>query len=285
MGSLHAGGFERRVFRADQVKPRRTSFAFPLDFPRYWLGESPPRTHFMNGLNLFLPPFERMILRFVRDRVLPRLSDPRLVEQARGFMGQEAVHARAHALYLENLRAQGYSIEGFERFSGWFFEHLLEKKIGTKLALSLIAGFEHYTDVLVLLVLQGDFMDGCDPRMRELFAWHAAEEVEHNAVAYEMLRAIDDGYALRMAGSVLALSVLLGFILGGTAMLLHQDKKLTERETARELWALFFGKYRLVPDIARLFRHYARRDYRPDDADYSGLARAVLDPAASAIAG
>jgi hypothetical protein len=282
MGSTHPDGFERRAFRADHVKPRRTSFVFPQDIPKHWLGGSATRTHALNSLNLFFPAFERMILRMVRDHVVPRLSDPHLQEQARGFMGQEATHSRAHALFLENLHAQGYDTRGYEAFASWFFEHLFEKKLGTRLSLSLTAGFEHYTDLLVQLVLQGDFMDGCEPHMRELFAWHAAEEIEHNAVAYEMLRTIDDGYLLRMAGNVLAVSVLLGFMLSGMALLLHQDGKLFGRETARELVELWLTRYRLLPDIARLFVHYARPGYRPDDADYSDLAREVLSPEAAA---
>jgi len=274
-----SGGFERRAFQAEHVKPRKTYFAFPLNIPKYWVRNNPTRTHIMNSLNLFLPSFERMIMRTVLDKIIPRLEDPRLVAQARGFAGQEMRHSRAHELFLDNLRAQGYNLDRFLAFTEWFFENLLEKKLGHKLGLSVVASFEHYTDLLVLLILQGDFLDGCDPHMKELFAWHAAEEVEHNAVAYEMLRTIDDGYGLRMAGSVLGISVMLGFMLSGTALLLHQDKKLGDRETRRELGEFFFTKYGVAREIVKLFKHYARRNYRPDDADYSDLARGVLAPA------
>jgi predicted metal-dependent hydrolase len=276
--SDHRGGFERRAFQAERVKPRRTSFSFPLDVPKHWLGNSPTRTHLMNSLNLFLPSFERMIMRTVLDKIIPRLTDRSLLEQARGFAGQEASHSRAHELFIENLRAQGYDLDRYLMFTEWFFEDLLEQKLGYKLGLSVIAGFEHYTDLLVMLVLQGEFFDGCDPRMKELFAWHAAEEVEHNAVAFAMLCAIDDGYGLRMVGNVLGLSIVLGFMVSGAALLLHQDKKLGDRETARELGEFFFTKYGAARDIVKLFQHYSRRDYRPDDADYSGLARGVLEP-------
>jgi len=277
-GSYHRAGFERRAFHAEHVKQRRTSFSFPLNVPKHWVGDSPTRTHIMNSLNLFLPSFERMILRTVLNKVVPRLQDQRLLEQARGFAGQEASHGRAHELFLQNLRAQGYNLDRYLSCTKWFFEDLLEKKLGYKLVLSMVASFEHYTDLLVLLILRGDFLDGCDPRMKELFAWHAAEEVEHHAVAYALLRAIDDGYWLRMMGNVLGLLVMLGFMLIGTAFLLYQDRKLTDRETARELGEFFFTKYRVAGDIVRLLKDYSRRDYRPDDADQSDLARRVLDP-------
>jgi predicted metal-dependent hydrolase len=275
---LDRGGFERRAFQRERVKPRRTSFVFPPEIPKHWVGDSPARTHVMNSLNLFLPSFERMIMRTVLDGALPRLRDPHLIKQARGFAGQEATHSRAHELFLENLRAQGYEIDRHLRFTEWCLEDLLEKKLGTEISLSVVASFEHYTDLLVLLVLRSDFLDGCDPRMKDLIAWHAAEEVEHNAVAYEMLCAIDSSYRLRMIGNVLGLAVILGFMLSGTALLLHQDGKLASRETVRELSKLLFTKYGLTWNIARLFLHYSRPSYRPDDEDYSDLAREVLDP-------
>lgn len=276
--SMHRGGFQRREYRPDQVKPRSIHFEFPHDIPRFYVGGSPVKTHIMNGLNLFVPHFERMMVRLFRSHIIPRLRDPRLIEQARGFMLQEGSHAKAHTQYFENLRSLGYDIDGFLRLVQWLLGERFEGRLGPKLALSAVAAFEHYTDVMVLLILQGDFLEGCDPRMRELFAWHVAEEIEHNAVAYEMLRQIDDGQALRMAGNVLGLVTLFGLTLMGMAELLRQDGKLFTRETARELRDIFFTKHRLLPDVVELFKHYARRDYHPNDADYSPLARAVLDP-------
>jgi uncharacterized protein len=281
-GQPRESGFERRAFRADRVTPRRTSFSFPEDIPKLWVGGSHVRTHVMNSLHLFLPPFERMITRLVRDALLHELADPHLKRQALGFMRQEAVHGRVHTQFLGNLEAQGYDLAGYMRFVEWFFSHLLAKKLGPKISLSITAAFEHYTDILVLLILKSDFLDGCDPRMKELFAWHAAEEVEHHAVAYDMLRALDSRYSLRMLGNVLVVPILVGFITGGAALLLHQDGKLAERETAKGFHEFFFTKYGIAPEIARLFRLYARRDYQRDHADYAHLAKAVLDPLSAA---
>ena len=40
------------------------------------------------------------------------------------------------------------------------------------------------------------------PRCAQLLAWHAAEEIEHKAVAFDVLQAVDPSYALRIAGLV-----------------------------------------------------------------------------------
>lgn len=274
----YPGGFERRAYDPDHVRPRKTSFSFPLDIPKHYVGNSPFKSALMNGLHLFLPPFERMMVRLFHNEILPKIKDAKLVEQGRGFMHQEGVHSRAHGLYLRNLRAQGYDIDGFckllEKILGPDFEGTLTPK----LALSFLAAFEHYTDVMVLLFLQSDFLEGCDPRIRDLLRWHAAEEVEHNAVAYEMLRAIDDGYGLRMAGSVLGLTTFLGLVLSGAALLLHQDGELFTRRTGREFMELFVTKHRFAVGLTRLFVHYARPSYHPNDVDYGPLAAEVVAP-------
>lgn len=273
-------GFERREFSADRVHPRRTSFVFPATTPRYWVNGNPARTHLMNALHLFLPPFERMITQVVRHGALPLVSDPVLLEQARGFIAQESIHGRCHELFLENLRAQGYSIDRYGALLDWVFGDLIQKKLGTRLSLSVVSAFEHYTDLLVPLALRGDFLDGCDPALHELLAWHAAEEIEHNAVAFALLQAIAPGRALRLAGSALALGLLQMTLIAGACLLLWQDRKLAERAALAELADFFVGKYRLVQDAVRLFFDYARADYHPNDTDYSDLARAVLAPPA-----
>lgn len=274
-------GFERRAFAPQHVRARKTHFEFPATTPRWWVGGSPTRTHVMNSLHMFLPAFERMIMRTVLDHIVPMLDDPELVKQARGLAGQEASHSRAHERFLDNLRAQGYQIDRFLAFTEWAFEDLLEKRLGPRMAISVVSGFEHYTDILVLLVLQGDFLDGCDPALHELLTWHAAEEVEHNAIAWQVLEAIGGGYGLRMVGSVVSLATILGVVLAGTLLLLGQDRLLTERRTLRELLEFFVTKHHVVQDVVKLFLHYARPGYRPDDIDYGPLARDVLEPRAA----
>src|SRR5690606_23907988 len=152
LGELR-NGFTRREFQAQRVRPRKTSFAFPPSTPRYWVGGSPARTHLMNSLHLMLPSFERMILRTVLDEVIPRIQDPELIAQARGLAGQESSHSRAHELFIATLRAQGYELDRYLSVTEWILEDLLEKKLGYKLSLSVVAAFEHYTDILVLLIL------------------------------------------------------------------------------------------------------------------------------------
>ncbi len=275
------GGFERRAFDSYRLKARRSTFEFPLDIPKHWLAGNPARTHMMNALNLCAPAFERMAVRFVRAEVLPRLEDPRLREQARGYLGQEAQHSATHTKFDRNFAAQGYDVGRFQRVWSWILDDLCGRRIGVKLNLAHMAAFEHFTDVLVLLIARSDFFDGCDARMKAFYEWHAAEEIEHNAVLYDALVAIDRSYLLRMAGAVLGLAVLLGMLFSSSVALLHQDKKLFERATLREFVEVMFTRYGIVQRLVVLTLRYARPSFRPGQDDDAAFARAVLDPPAA----
>jgi predicted metal-dependent hydrolase len=107
--------------------------------------------------------------------------------------------------------------------------------------------------------------------MQQLLAWHAAEEIEHKAVAFDVLREVDDSYALRMAGLAFATVLLGSFWAWATTMLLRQEK-LGLRGTLRELAKMRRGD----PIIRRVFisgiKQYMRRDFHPDNNDHEGLA-------------
>lgn len=251
------------------------------ELPRHWVGRSAVRTHLMNSLHLFLPSFERMIVRVVLGRACPRLpKDGALRAQARGLAAQEATHSRAHSACLPVLRAQGYRIDGWLRVNAWVFERLLAEHAPSNLTLAIVAAFEHYTDLLVRLALETDFLEGCDPSLRALLEWHSAEEIEHNAVAWEVLRALAPGYPLRMFGSVVGLLAILGPVLGGMTLLLAQDGLLFSRSSVRDLAQVFFTRYGLAREIAKLFVSYARPSYDPSVSSLVESARRVFEAGA-----
>src|SRR3546814_10345493 len=76
------------------------------------------------------------------------------------------------------------------------------------------AAAEHFTASLAGYVLSDNTWGetDVDPEMAHLFLWHAAEEVEHRHVAYDVYHHIGGGYLRRAAAMVpLAGLVLLGW--------------------------------------------------------------------------
>ncbi len=239
--------------------------------PRHWVAGLPAATAISNGVNLLFPHGERFFVRSVK-RYLDQIDDPELRAQIKGFFGQEGRHAHAHDEFNAVLRTQGYEIDRFlatyKRLTDW-----LEARTPPKLRLAVTAAAEHFTATLAEGAFQHGVLDASDPRMQLLLAWHAAEEIEHKHVAFDVLQKIDPSYALRVGGLIYATVTLGGFWFAATRMLLRQDG-LTVRQAIAQIRAL----PKRDPVVRRVFgggiRQYLRRDFHPNKIDNRGLAGA-----------
>jgi len=237
--------------------------------PRHWVAGSPAATAISNGVNMLFPHGERFFVRSVKH-FLEQVDDAELRAQIKGFFGQEGRHAREHDRFNEIMRRQGYAIDGFletyQRLSLW-----IEARTSPELNLAITAASEHFTAILAEGAFRQGVLDACDPAMRQLLAWHAAEEIEHKAVAYDVLQRVDPSYGLRVAGLAMATVLLGGFWIWGASVLAKQDG-LTLRGFLRELRALP-GRDPLIRRVfVRGIRKYLRRDFHPSQHDTSTLA-------------
>ena len=237
--------------------------------PRAWFGGDQVATDISNGVNLLFPHGERFFVRSVRH-FLDQVEDPTLRAQVKGFFGQEGRHAHAHDDLNAVLRAQGYEIDRFlasyKRISDW-----LEAHTSPKVRLAATAAAEHFTASLAEGAFNRGALDVADPRMQKLLAWHAAEEIEHKAVAYDVLQAVDPSYRLRVVGLAYATVTLGGFWLWAAREMLRQDG-FTLRSAVKHLR----GLRRQDPIVKRVFaagiRTYLRRDFHPSQIRNEGDA-------------
>lgn len=237
--------------------------------PRRWLANSATATAISNGVNLLFPHGERFFVRSVHH-FLDRIDDPALRAEVKAFFKQEGHHARAHDDFTAVLRAQGFEVDRFlttyKRIGDW-----LEARFSPELNLAITAAAEHFTAILAHGAFTQGILDKADPRMQRLLGWHAAEEIEHKAVAFDVLQRVDPSYALRTTGLVLATVLLGGFWLWAAVRLMRQDP-MPRRERLRDLRALR-GDDRLVRRVfVRGIQRYLRRDFHPDQTDDRDLA-------------
>ena len=159
----------------------------------------------------------------------------------------------------------------FHRFFVW------TNRWPAPLRLAMTAGAEHYTAVLGAGAIEEfDLLADADPTMRNLIVWHATEEIEHKAVAFDVLRATHPSYLLRITGFVIATIALFGWSFAGTRMLLKQDRISRDDVAAQRKLALARDDGRGLARIRAGIRAYFRRDFHPDEQDHLELARRRL---------
>src|SRR6059058_2250172 len=169
------------------------------DLPRYFAENGDiVMSHVLSVLSATFPEGEKFFVRSVaaaRDQI----TDPRLRADVEGFIGQEEMHGREHQVLNERLADLGYPTRGIDRYVHglyWVRERIQSKKVN----LAFTAALEHYTATLAELLLMGD-----DARevvgqstARDILTWHALEESEHKAVAFDVYKSVGGGEFMRI---------------------------------------------------------------------------------------
>ncbi|MEU5001000.1 metal-dependent hydrolase [Streptomyces sp. NPDC021622] len=285
------------------IVPRRVSFDWE-ETPLHWIPDEPTATHVINVLHLLLPAGERWFVKVFKEG-LPLVTDPVLLKDVKGFMGQEATHSVQHAHVLDHLAAQRLDTAAFTKYVDLLFEKILGEKppLGVPIPtqewlryrLSIVAAIEQFTAVLGNWVLHADGLDHADADevMLDLLRWHGAEEVEHRSVAFDMYQHCGgEGlprYARRIAGMAVTAPVMLYLWVWGTAYLMRRDPQLAGRlrySLAEHNRAVRKGLLPTWRELGAAIPRYLRRSYHPSQE--GSLRRAVEylaeSPAARAAA-
>ncbi|AXK41564.1 metal-dependent hydrolase [Erythrobacter aureus] len=255
----------------------------PSDAERWWHGGDPVPTAFFNALSSTFPDGERFFMDSVR-RFQGLASEP-LRSQIKSFIGQEAVHSREHLEFNAFAAKAGYNIAALERRAKRALASHEKRSDVRKLAAT--CALEHFTAILAHALLSADSADlaGAPEEARRLWSWHAVEELEHKAVAYDTFLLATKGwsrprrYLVRVAAMMISTWVVMRVIGANMASLYRQDGINTPKTWWRTL------KYLLVAPgaLRRIMVPYARY-YRPgfhpwdhDDRDLLAKTHARYD--------
>jgi hypothetical protein len=256
--------------------PRVRSPGVDLDapVPRHWFAGNVFLTHVANGVNLLFPAGERFFVRSV-NHYLDRVESPLLRAQIKGFFGQEGRHAKEHERFFRQLEAQGYDIARFLALYERVAYGVIEKLAPPALRLSTTAACEHFTAIMAEHALQNGLLAEAHPSVRELLLWHASEEIEHRAVAFDVLQEVSPGYGMRVAGLAMAAACLSGFWIMASLMLLAQERDVSLARLWRDRRSALKKRSRHAIFLPGM-REYLRRDFHPSDKDLDGLAARYL---------
>jgi predicted metal-dependent hydrolase len=158
---------------------------------RHWNGGDAFRTAMFNALSFSFPAGEQFFIDAMRLGAQQLNDTDRAVfdNELRGFIGQEATHRRIHARFNEQLFSQGL-------VNHWETRILRRAKrlegVDARAWVGATAATEHLTAVLAgyLLSPQTRVLAGAEPRLRDLWLWHASEELEHRCTAFDLYKAL-----------------------------------------------------------------------------------------------
>lgn len=184
------------------IPVREFDFDFPKDLEPMWVPQQPCRAHFFNGVSLTMPYLEPFLCKTMRE-ALQLVEDEQLLDDMKGFIGQEAQHYRCHRRLNERLTANGHpQFAAIEARIAGAYERLGRRSLGTRLAYS--AGFETMTNGFTnwLLTDRKALFQGAQPEVTSFWIAHMAEECEHKTVAFDVYQYLYGGYWARAVGVI-----------------------------------------------------------------------------------
>ena len=150
---------------------------------RWWLGNDPIATAVYNGLSLNFPRAEAFFISSVK-KYAGQVPDG-LAGEVRSFIIQESMHTREHAKLNRRIVAAGYNIGNIEIRMNSVLAQTRQMPDSAKLASTMI--LEHITAIGSRQLLSDHtHLAGAHPKVNDLWQWHAVEEIEHKAVAYDV---------------------------------------------------------------------------------------------------
>lgn len=254
------------------IRARRVHFEYPAGTKRqYYVRDDLVMSHIVSVLSAMFPEGEQFFIRSVRE-FSDQITDPVLRQQVKGFIGQEVTHGREHQHLNERLAEMGYPTARIDRHVRQLLLGV-EKLLGKKVSLATTAALEHYTATLAETLLTSPRAQRLlgESETRQMLLWHALEESEHKAVAFDVYRNIGGSEPMRIVVMDIASAIF------WTEVIMQSLRSLAGDRSAYNLPRLA----RSVADLRKLpflgptprkrMLSYHRVGFHPDEWDASAL--------------
>ncbi len=164
------------------LKFNRASVGNANHHTRWWLGNDPVRTAFLNALSVTFPQGESLFIEAVRR--FRDAADPVLKEQITAFIKQETLHTREHVVFNRLIEQAGYDTKAMTEYTAVRMKLARERSPLAQLAVTV--ALEHFTAILAHgLLSDPKHLEGAPAEAAHLWRYHAIEEIEHKGVAFD----------------------------------------------------------------------------------------------------
>jgi predicted metal-dependent hydrolase len=252
------------------IKTRRVRFD-SSGVRRHYAGGDLVMSHIVAVLSGMFPEGEDFFVRSVRH-YSDRITDPELKAQVAGFIGQETMHGREHRALNDRLQEMGYPTHGVDRRVKRDLARA-HRKMPPKMQLAITAALEHYTATLAEVLLGNEKARELlgDNEVRNVLLWHALEESEHKAVAFDVYRAVGGTEKMRIrVMRMMTFSFLIGSTIETIGSMLRDRATYNPVRLVKSLLALRHSPW-LSKEVRQRIRAYNKVGFHPDDLDNSEL--------------
>ncbi|ATW02775.1 metal-dependent hydrolase [Sphingorhabdus sp. YGSMI21] len=164
------------------IQPRNLNLASAEINRRRWVGGDPFASAFFNALSVTFPEGELFFIDSLKKFI--KHVPPKLRGEIRAFIQQEAIHSREHHSFNEHLKDCDFDITLLEEAISRVVTTIRAKPDHDQLVATMC--IEHITAILAAEVIGNPaHLKDADEDQRNLWLWHASEEIEHKGVAYD----------------------------------------------------------------------------------------------------
>ncbi|MFT5571382.1 MAG: putative metal-dependent hydrolase [Cryomorphaceae bacterium] len=252
---------ERRIVRFDYTDIKGTKFH----------SGNPVLSAFWVGLSATFPLGEAEFIRSVK-LFEGRVIDPKLKADVADFAAQEAHHGLQHKKLNKHFDDNGFSTKKVEALIGEEINKRSAKWSDKKRLMHTVCA-EHVTAVMAHYALtHPNSMHEVPESFRNMFLWHAIEEIEHKSVAFDVYQStVGDMAALkRHYFGFIFYEFPLSYFLITRFLLKDRGHKATWAER-KGLFKFLFGKGGMISSVKHLYMMFFKKGFHPWNHDDSAL--------------
>lgn len=266
---------------------RRMGFDFS-NVPEYWMSESAGLTHFMTALSALFPAGEKFFIDSVRAvRYHPNIKDNEILQkEISAFIGQEAMHTQEHVNFNASAQSFGHDVDSLDKNTDFVIQ--TARKAFAKVVkpfgmtqemvdLTATTALEHFTATIASQLLTNTHIQELmkDETMSTMWFWHAIEENEHKAVAFDVYEGVFGqgvkAYALRGSALVFAMVLLAITQTYFTFKLLRADNKLNFKELSMIYKYAYSPSKGIITGMTKEMLAYFKPKFHPNHLDTDQL--------------
>lgn len=246
-----------------QLPVRRLLVDLETPFARRCNGGDAFRTALFNALSMSFVVGEQYFIDSVRNglKELAPAQQAAIANEVAGFIGQEATDRRIHTLFNAQLAAQG--------FDNWIERQGAKRRADNahrnfRIHLAATAATEHFTALLAHWIMRHpEVFEGTEPRLRELWTWHAAEELEHCGTAFDVYALASGDHTWRVRIFKYVTLMFISDVTRQTLINIWQDKAFFKWRTWSGGFRLLFAKDGMVRGTLPAWRDYLAPGFHP----------------------